>query len=215
MYYSKYLRYVTMVTLSGAISAASLAQDKDAPKADKSAKNQPSESEMMAMMMELSKPGENFSDTSRRTSSAPVPTCRGRRGDSAGSPGSCNPRPIRRTCLHPGTPCGPGAVGRTGPLIVAMMVLGREAPSRQCRTLIQIKAPGFEGSNLPDKSPACGPQYNDRSPQDESRFRRRSRCHDSQWRDRHGRRIHGSRNAGTAARRVGQAGKIGALHHLQ
>src|SRR5438034_135869 len=59
MYYSKYLRYVTMVTLSGAISAASLAQDKDAPKADKSAKNQPSESEMMAMMMELSKPGEN------------------------------------------------------------------------------------------------------------------------------------------------------------
>ena len=53
----KTLRWVTVAALSAAISLPCLAQDKDKPK-DKAA-GQPSESEMMAMMMELAKPGEN------------------------------------------------------------------------------------------------------------------------------------------------------------
>ena len=53
----KTLRWVTVAALSAAISLPCLGQDKDKPK-DKAA-GQPSESEMMAMMMELAKPGEN------------------------------------------------------------------------------------------------------------------------------------------------------------
>jgi len=53
----KTLRWVTVAALSAAMSLPCLGQDKDKPK-DKAA-GQPSESEMMAMMMELAKPGEN------------------------------------------------------------------------------------------------------------------------------------------------------------
>src|SRR5437016_3137045 len=55
MYYSNYLRYVTAALLSAAISLSAFAQEKDAPKKG----GQPNESEMMAMMMEMAKPGEN------------------------------------------------------------------------------------------------------------------------------------------------------------
>ena len=53
----KTLRWVTVAALSAAISLPCLGQDKDKPK-DK-ATGQPKESEMMAMMMEMAKPGEN------------------------------------------------------------------------------------------------------------------------------------------------------------
>src|SRR3989449_5440879 len=60
MYRFKRLTCLTAVLLSAAVTLPSLAQQKDAPKKDdKSVAGQPSESEMMAMMMELSKPGEN------------------------------------------------------------------------------------------------------------------------------------------------------------
>jgi len=51
------LRWVTAAVLSAAISLPCLAQEKDKPKAK--ATGQPKESEMMAMMMEMAKPGEN------------------------------------------------------------------------------------------------------------------------------------------------------------
>ncbi len=52
----KYLKCFTVVAVSVAICLPSLAEDKKASKKDG---QQPSESEMMAMMMELAKPGEN------------------------------------------------------------------------------------------------------------------------------------------------------------
>ncbi len=56
----KYLKCLAAVLLSVVISLPSLAQEKDAAKkGDKTAGGQPSESDMMAMMMELAKPGEN------------------------------------------------------------------------------------------------------------------------------------------------------------
>lgn len=56
---SKYFRGVTAVLLSAAISMPLFAQEKDAAKkADKPA-GQQNEADMMAMMMELAKPGEN------------------------------------------------------------------------------------------------------------------------------------------------------------
>ena len=56
---SKYFRGVTAVLLSAAMSMPLFAQEKDsARKADKPAA-QPNESDMMAMMTELAKPGEN------------------------------------------------------------------------------------------------------------------------------------------------------------
>jgi hypothetical protein len=56
---SKYVRGVTAVLLSAAMSVPLFAQEKDSTKkADKPA-GQPNESEMMAMMLELAKPGEN------------------------------------------------------------------------------------------------------------------------------------------------------------
>src|SRR5689334_6846671 len=51
---NKYLSYLTVVALSGAICLPALAAD-DKKASDK----QPSESDMMAMMTELAKPGEN------------------------------------------------------------------------------------------------------------------------------------------------------------
>jgi len=57
MHYSTKLRWLTAAVLSAAISVPCLAQDKEKPNAK--AAGQPSESEMMAMMMELAKPGEN------------------------------------------------------------------------------------------------------------------------------------------------------------
>jgi len=56
MYYSRYLRYVTSALVSAALSLPSLAQEKDTSKKNDKA---PNESEMMAMMMEMAKPGEN------------------------------------------------------------------------------------------------------------------------------------------------------------
>ena len=56
MNHSKYLKCLTAVAMSVAICLPSLADDKD--KSNKDAK-QPSEAEMMAMMTELAKPGEN------------------------------------------------------------------------------------------------------------------------------------------------------------
>ena len=53
----KTLRWVTAAVLSAAVSLPCLGQDKEKPK-DK-ATGQPKESEMMAMMMEMAKPGEN------------------------------------------------------------------------------------------------------------------------------------------------------------
>jgi Protein of unknown function (DUF1579) len=52
---NKYLRYVTVIALSGAVCLPALAAD---DKKEKSASGQPSEAEM-AMMMELAKPGAN------------------------------------------------------------------------------------------------------------------------------------------------------------
>ncbi len=54
---NKTLRWVTAAALSAAISLPSLAQDKNKPKAKET--GQANESEMMAMMMEMMKPGEN------------------------------------------------------------------------------------------------------------------------------------------------------------
>ncbi len=51
-----YLKCLAAVLVSTAISAPSFAQDKNAQKKDE---KQPNEAEMMAMMMELAKPGEN------------------------------------------------------------------------------------------------------------------------------------------------------------
>jgi len=58
MYYSKCLRRGTALLLTLAICLPSLAQDKDKKKNEDKAGN-PSETDMMAMMMELAKPGEN------------------------------------------------------------------------------------------------------------------------------------------------------------
>ena|ERR1041385_852892 len=52
---NKYLRYLTAIALSGAICLPAFAADDKKEKGDK----QPSESDMMAMMMEIAKPGEN------------------------------------------------------------------------------------------------------------------------------------------------------------
>src|SRR5947209_3206388 len=57
MNYCRSLRYVTAVLFSAALSLPSVAQEKE--KKEGKATGQPSESEMMAMMMEMSKPGEN------------------------------------------------------------------------------------------------------------------------------------------------------------
>ena len=57
MHYPKKLRWLTVAMLSTAIALPCLAQDKDKPNAK--AAGQPSEADMMAMMMELAKPGEN------------------------------------------------------------------------------------------------------------------------------------------------------------
>jgi hypothetical protein len=57
---SKYIRGVAVIVLSAAMSMPLFAQEKDsAKKAEKPAAGQPNESEMMAMMMELAKPGDN------------------------------------------------------------------------------------------------------------------------------------------------------------
>jgi len=50
---NKYLRYLTVIALSGAICLPAVAAD------DKKADKQPGEAEMMAMMMEMGKTGEN------------------------------------------------------------------------------------------------------------------------------------------------------------
>lgn len=52
----KYLRYLTVAVLSAAMTLPLMADDK---KDEKTSDKQPSESDMMAMMMELAKPGEN------------------------------------------------------------------------------------------------------------------------------------------------------------
>ncbi len=52
----KYLRYLTVAALSAALTLPLMADDK---KDEKASDKQPSESDMMAMMMELAKPGEN------------------------------------------------------------------------------------------------------------------------------------------------------------
>lgn len=56
MYYQKCLKCFTAVLLSAAVSLSLFADEKVAPKKEE---KQPSEAEMMAMMMELAKPGEN------------------------------------------------------------------------------------------------------------------------------------------------------------
>jgi hypothetical protein len=58
---SKYLRVVTAVLLSATMSMPLIAQDSGAKKQEKpaAAAGQPSESDMMAMMMEMAKPGDN------------------------------------------------------------------------------------------------------------------------------------------------------------
>ena len=53
---NKYLKCFVAVLISVALSTPSFAEEKAAPKKDE---KQPSEAEMMAMMTELSKPGEN------------------------------------------------------------------------------------------------------------------------------------------------------------
>jgi len=52
----KYLKYVTAILLLSVASLPSLAQNKDASKKEE---KQPSEADMMAMMMELAQPGPN------------------------------------------------------------------------------------------------------------------------------------------------------------
>lgn len=52
---NKYLRYLTIIAVSGAICLPTMAADDKKEKSDK----QPGEAEMMAMMMEMAKPGEN------------------------------------------------------------------------------------------------------------------------------------------------------------
>jgi len=56
---SKYLQGIAALALSAAMSMPLIAQESGAKKQDKPAAGQPNESEMMAMMMELAKPGEN------------------------------------------------------------------------------------------------------------------------------------------------------------
>lgn len=56
MRYSKYTKCISAVLLFAAMSLTSLAQTKESPKKDE---KQPSEADMMAMMMELAQPGEN------------------------------------------------------------------------------------------------------------------------------------------------------------
>ena len=56
MLHYKYLKCVTAVVASMAISLPSLAQNKESSKKDE---KPPNEADMMAMLMELSKPGEN------------------------------------------------------------------------------------------------------------------------------------------------------------
>ncbi len=53
---NKYLRYLTVIAVSGAICLPALGAD---DKKEKAATGQPSEAEMMAMMTEMAKPGEN------------------------------------------------------------------------------------------------------------------------------------------------------------
>lgn len=53
----KYSRYLIAIALSGAICLPAIAADDK--KAEKAADKQPSEGDMMAMMMEMAKPGEN------------------------------------------------------------------------------------------------------------------------------------------------------------
>lgn len=53
---NKYLRYLTAIALSGAFCLPVMAAD---DKKEKSSDKQPGESDMMAMMMEMAKPGEN------------------------------------------------------------------------------------------------------------------------------------------------------------
>jgi hypothetical protein len=53
---NKYLRYVAVAALSAALALPLMADDK---KEAKATDKQPSESDMMAMMMEMAKPGEN------------------------------------------------------------------------------------------------------------------------------------------------------------
>ena len=56
MHQIKYLKRFTAVLMSGVIGLSSFAQDKDAVKKEE---KRPGEAEMMAMMLELAKPGEN------------------------------------------------------------------------------------------------------------------------------------------------------------
>jgi hypothetical protein len=56
---SNYFRGVAAVLLSAAMSMPLIAQDTGAKKPEKPAGGQPNESEMMAMMMEMAKPGDN------------------------------------------------------------------------------------------------------------------------------------------------------------
>jgi hypothetical protein len=56
---SKYFKVVAAVALSAAMSMPLIAQDSGAKKQEKPAAGQPDESQMMAMMMEMAKPGEN------------------------------------------------------------------------------------------------------------------------------------------------------------
>jgi hypothetical protein len=56
----KSLKWITALLLSAVISLPSIAQEKNAPKnGDKAASDQAGGGDMMAMMMELAKPGEN------------------------------------------------------------------------------------------------------------------------------------------------------------
>jgi hypothetical protein len=56
---SRLLRSITTALIAGVIGLPAWGQTKDAPKKEEKAGGQPSESEMMAMMTELAKPGEN------------------------------------------------------------------------------------------------------------------------------------------------------------
>jgi hypothetical protein len=56
MYHYNYLKCFTAVLVSAVINLSSFAQDKATAKRDE---KQPNEAEMTAMMMEMSKPGEN------------------------------------------------------------------------------------------------------------------------------------------------------------
>jgi len=58
MNYTKHLRYLSVILLCATMCLSSPAQDKETTKKDASSAK-PSDADMMAMMMELSKPGEN------------------------------------------------------------------------------------------------------------------------------------------------------------